>query len=548
MSTDKNNIRFKELEKIYGKVSPFEFKDRLIGLAEGQEKKSAHILLDAGRGNPNWTAAAPREAFFALGMFAVEETRRVWNEGDLAGMPHRQGIYERLNIYIKSHIETQGIDLLKRIIEFGIIVEGFNPDAWVQELVDGIIGDNYPVPGRMLLHIEKVVHDYLISELCYNDAPSGKFKLFAVEGATAAMCYIFDSLISNRLLSQGDRIAVMAPIFTPYLEIPHLPRYDFDVIEISASEITEDGTHTWQYPDSEIEKLKDPKIKALFIVNPSNPPSVAMRSKSVDLIKNIVSNYNPNLMIISDDVYGTFVDGFRSLIAVIPFNTMGVYSFSKNFGATGWRLGTIALHEYNIFDRLLGKLPEEIKAELDNRYSALSTDPEKICFIDRIVADSRKVALNHTAGLSTPQQVQMAFFAAFSIIDKDSSYKQLIKAICHRRQRILFSSLGLDLREDKYDAAYYTEFDLLEWAYHNFGSEFAGFLQKNYKPVDILYRLAEESSIVLLSGGGFHGPEWSIRISLANLEDKSYAEIGISLHRILEEYVDNWKNILKHSN
>ena len=28
--------------------------------------------------------------------------------------------------------------------------------------------------------------------------------------------------------------------------------------------------------------------------------------------------------------------------------------------------------------------------------------------IDRMVADSRAVALNHTAGLSTPQQVHMA--------------------------------------------------------------------------------------------------------------------------------------------
>ena len=133
----------------------------------------------------------------------------------------------------------------------------------------------------MLKHIEKVVHDYLIQELCYNEPPERKFKLFAVEGATAAMCYIFDSLIANNILSKGDKIALMAPIFTPYLEIPHLPRYNFEVVEILADEITEDGTHTWQYPSTEIEKLNDPTIKALFIVNPSNPPSVAMKPETV---------------------------------------------------------------------------------------------------------------------------------------------------------------------------------------------------------------------------------------------------------------------------
>ena len=47
------------------------------------------------------------------------------------------------------------------------------------------------------------------------------------------MCYIFDSLENNHLLNKGDKIALMAPIFTPYLEIPHLPQYDFDVINIA---------------------------------------------------------------------------------------------------------------------------------------------------------------------------------------------------------------------------------------------------------------------------------------------------------------------------
>ena len=156
-------------------------------------------------------------------------------------------------------------------------------------------------------------------------------------------------------------------------------------------------------------------IKALFIVNPSNPPSVAMKPETVRTqLKSIVKKDNPNLMIISDDVYGTFVDNFRSLMADLPYNSIGVYSFSKYFGVTGWRLGTIALYEDNVFDKLLRELPEDKKERARRRYSALSTNPEEILFIDRIVADSRQVALNHTAGLSTPQQVQMAFFSVFA--------------------------------------------------------------------------------------------------------------------------------------
>lgn len=540
---DKPNVQLKEIEKIYGKVSPFEFKDRLISLAKGVGKeKSAHTLLDAGRGNPNWTAATPREAFFTFGQFAVEETRRVWNVNDLAGMPKKNGIAERFKAFIEAHSDWPGTKLLNDIIDYGVKREGFNPDDWIYELADGIIGDNYPVPDRMLIHIEQIVHEYLVQEMCYNKPPTGKFNIFAVEGATAAMCYIFDSLIANELLARGDKIALMTPIFTPYLEIPLLPRYNFEVVYIKATELSQDGTHTWQYPKSELDKLSDTSIKALFVVNPSNPPSVAINPESVDYITSIVNNHNPNIMIISDDVYGTFVDNFRSLMADLPYNTIGVYSFSKYFGVTGWRLGTIALHENNVFDKLLKELPENLKKELNQRYCALSTTPNEIPFIDRIVADSRQVALNHTAGLSTPQQVQMAFFCAFALLDKENNYKNLTKDICRRRQKLLFEGLGLDLRKDPYDAAYYTEFDLLEWACQNYGNEFAEYLQKNHKPVDILFRLAQESSIVLLSGNGFHAPEWSIRISLANLSDDSYSKIGEVLHKVLEEYVSLWNS------
>ncbi|GIM30458.1 aminotransferase [Clostridium polyendosporum] len=539
------NIQREEIERVYGKISPFEFKDKLINLAKGHREKSVRTLLDAGRGNPNWTAATPRESFFTFGQFAVEETRRVWNEGDLAGMPQKAGIAERLKTYLEIHQDAPGAELLKNIIDYGINAQGFDPDAWVYELADGIIGDNYPVPDRMLVHVEKVTHDYLIQEMCYNKPPAGRFHLFAVEGATAAMCYIFDTLIANELLSIGDKIALMTPIFTPYLEIPLLPRYDFNVAKIEAKEMTDDGTHTWQYPKSELDKLCDPTIKALFVVNPSNPPSTAIKPESVNELTEIVKNYNPNLMIISDDVYGTFVDEFRSLVADLPFNTIGVYSFSKYFGVTGWRLGTIALHEDNVFDKLLRELPRDKKEELKKRYSALSTNPEEIRFIDRIVADSRQVALNHTAGLSTPQQVQMAFFVVFALLDKENKYKQLTIDICRRRKQLLFDGLGLDWRRDPYDTCYYTQFDLLEWANYYYGKEFAEYLQENYKPVDVLFRLAEESSIVLLSGGGFHGPEWSIRISLANLSDECYSKIGELLHKILDEYVISWKKTLE---
>ena len=48
------------------------------------------------------------------------------------------------------------------------------------------------------------------------------------------MCYLFKSLKANRLLNPGDTIALATPIFTPYLEMPHLEDYGLKMVFIPA--------------------------------------------------------------------------------------------------------------------------------------------------------------------------------------------------------------------------------------------------------------------------------------------------------------------------
>ncbi len=120
-----------------------------------------------------------------------------------------------------------------------------------------------------------------------------------------------------------------------------------------------------------------------------------------------------------------------------------MYSFSKYFGATGWRLGVIAAHKNNVFDHALAQLPESAKKALDHRYRSLLPDVRSLKFIDRLVADSRVVALNHTAGLSTPQQVQMVLFSLFALMDEADAYKQALKQLIRRREATLYRELGM---------------------------------------------------------------------------------------------------------
>lgn len=533
--------REQELEQL----SPFELKDNLIGLASDQQKELTRTMLNAGRGNPNWIATTPRESFFLLGQFGLDECKLAMNNPvGMAGIPQIEGIAKRFESFLQQNKDHSGVALLQKLYNYGINKHKFNADAWVHELAEGIIGDQYPSPVRMLKHVEVIVHDYLIQEMCgRNPIRNGKYDLFAVEGGTAAMCYIFDSLVENLLLKKGDKIALGIPAFTPYLEIPELARYQFKVTYIHATAKDKDGNSTFQYPDEELDKLGDRSIKAFFIINPSNPTSVEMADKSRKYLIKVVKNLNPNLMILTDDVYGTFVQGFNSLMNELPQNTLCVYSFSKYFGATGWRLGVIALYEDNIYDDMLSAIPDKDKQRLSKLYESLTLRPEKLKFIDRLVADSRQVALNHTAGLSLPQQMQMMLFAAFAILDEKNRYKEACIKLINDRYNLLWQGMNMPIIPDPERAAYYCEIDIREWAMKNYGNEFVAFLEKNFEPVDIVFRLAEKSSIVLLNGGGFAGPEWSVRVSLANLENNDYKIIGKELAETMQDYVDAWKSI-----
>ncbi len=533
----------REKERKLENLSPFELKNSLIDLASEANHRFSNSMLNAGRGNPNWIATFPREAFFTLGLFGIEECRRVKNkDSGRAGTPKKKNIGSRFEAFLDENPDLPGINLLKNIYWYGLDVHHFDKDNWAMELTEGVLGNQYPFPVRILEHTEKIIHDYLIKEMCNGEIPPGtkKYDLFATEGGTAAICYIFDSLIDNFLLQKGDTIALGVPAFTPYLEIPALERYNFKMVRIHGSAKNKDGEATFQYPETELDKLQDQSIKCLFVINPSNPTSVAIDQNSLDYLVKTVREYNPCLMIITDDVYGTFVPGFQSLIRFLPRNTICVYSFSKYFGATGWRLGVIALDEENVYDEMLSRLSAEKKDHIKRLYESLSLHPLQLKFIDRLVADSRRVALNHTAGLSLPQQIQMMLFAAFALLDQKNNYKKSCIRLINKRYHLLWEGLNIPVIPDPNRAGYYCEFDVMEWAIRRHGKEFGDYLQLNFEPVDILFRLAEETAIVLLNGGGFGGPAWSVRVSLANLRDENYRTIGKALNKILNEYIELW--------
>jgi aspartate 4-decarboxylase len=516
----------------YETLSPFEIKNDLAKVAARTSKAAQVAYLNAGRGNPNWIATEPRSAFFLLGQFAISESQRTMSlPAGVGGMAKAPGIAARLSAWLDDHAGAPGVPLLQKAVPWAIERFAFEPDAFVHELVDAILGDNYPVPDRMLVHNEQIVREYLQWAMCGDPRPAGRFDLYAVEGGTAAMCYLFKSLKANRLLNAGDTIAMVTPIFTPYLEMPHLEDYGLHIVTIPARQ-----EQRWQFTDADLAPLLDRAVKALFVVNPGNPYAVALSRESIAAIGRVLDQ-RPDLIILTDDVYGTFVPGFRSLLGEFPRNTIGVYSYSKYFGCSGWRLGVIALHENNILDEKIAALPADVLQALDRRYGPLSLTPRSIRFIDRIVADSRDIALNHTAGLSLPQQVMMTLFSLAELCDEGKAYQRSCTEILRRRVEATITGLDIVVPPNPLFDGYYGLIDFQFWLRQYGGDDVARWVEANIHPLDIVFRLAEDHGIVLLNGGGFDAPDWSVRVSFANLDDEVYESIGRAVRAIARSYV-----------
>ncbi len=508
--------------------SPFEIKNLLIDRAKKACQSKGCTYLNAGRGNPDFLNTTARLGFALLLQFAAQEAAS--KTPDVGYRVRKKGLAERLSAFTQGNQDQPGGRFLHAAVSYALSELSLDPDEAAFQFVDCVQGDFYPDPPRIYPLTEAVVNDYLARVVFSGKPPKGKFSLFATEGATAAMIYIFNSLKENRILNPGDTVAIVTPIFSPYLELPLLADYGLKTVYIAGSE-----DMGWQIPDSEVAKLKDPSVKALYMVNPTNPTSVSLNEDTVKRMSETIRKHNPDMVIISDTVYASFVDNFSTFGAYLPENILGVYSFSKYFGVTGWRLGVVMVHENCVVDRLIKALPQKDQALLDMRYRLTSTQPREILFDERLEIDSRQVALAHTGGLSGPQQIGMCLFALFELLDTQFAYKKSIMDILKKRWAALYNALELEEPKGDNLSRYYALIDLGRLAEAKKGKAFADKMMQGHA-LDFLFRLADDHGTVCLPGNGFAGPEWSLRVALANISEKQCATVGTNILKVLDSY------------
>jgi aspartate 4-decarboxylase len=130
----------------------------------------------------------------------------------------------------------------------------------------------------------------------------------------------------------------------------------------------------------------------------------------------------------------------------------------------------------------------------------------------------------------------MSLFSLVELMDTEKVYQKACREIVYRRIHTLLEGLGLQPPPNPLYDAYYGLIDFEFWAKKNLGPEAVEYLKKNVHPLDLAFRLAEDRGIVLLNGSGFDAPDWSLRVSLANLPDEVYEDIGRGVRSIARGY------------
>ena len=181
----------------------------------------------------------------------------------------------------------------------------------------------------------------------------------AVEGLTAAVLAVIDP---------GDEVIFPSPTYSTHIQ---------EVILASGKPVIvpliEEKSFTWDI--DAVRAAITPKTKAIMYCSPNNPTGTVFNEKQLRELADIA--LENNLMIITDEAYEYFIydDNKHFSIGSIPEmkkNVISVFTFTKNYAMTGWRIGYLHADEEIIPQITKAHIPLAICAPVVSQYAALA--------------------------------------------------------------------------------------------------------------------------------------------------------------------------------
>ncbi len=157
----------------------------------------------------------------------------------------------------------------------------------------------------------------------------------SIEGITATIMAI---------TNPGDEVIIPEPTYTSYREVINLAACKPIFVPL-------DEERGWGFNIEEYKKAITKNTKAIFYCNPNNPTGTIYSKEQLMELADLAKKNK--LFLISDEVYKDFIYDQKSFfsLAQIPElrdRVIRIFSFSKAFAMTGWRIGYLHSDEKNI--------------------------------------------------------------------------------------------------------------------------------------------------------------------------------------------------------
>jgi len=214
--------------------------------------------------------------------------------------------------------------------------------AAIEAIEKGKVAKYSLSPGT--LEFREVVAQYLEKENKFFDFEK---EIIATAGSIEA---ITATLLA--ILDPGDEVLIPDPTYTSYQPAIRVAKGVPVFVPLNE-------THHWALDIEKFEKLITPRTKAFLFCNPNNPTGTIFSRNQLHALAQLAIKHN--FYILSDEVYKDFVfsdegstfvrtkvkPSLYSLAELrgIRDRLIYIFSFSKAYAMTGWRIAYLATHQ-----------------------------------------------------------------------------------------------------------------------------------------------------------------------------------------------------------
>jgi aminotransferase len=298
-------------------------------------------------------------------------------------------------------------DKIDGVVNLGIGQPDFDTPVHIRDAAKTALDQGYTryPPASGFADLRAVVAKKLAQENKIQADPDAEIFI-----SVGAMQGIFNIML--HLLNTGDEVLVVDPGYDYYSQIR---LFGGVPVRIAARE-----ENRFKIDPEEVEKAITPKTKAFILNTPSNPTGAIFDRDILEQVASICQKHG--IMVISDEPYEHILFDNNEHVSIASLDgmqdlTVSIYTLSKSYAMTGWRVGYVAAHKAIIAE--MEKLMEHMVsgvASMAQRAALAAIDGSQDC-VKQMVAKYAKRrdlvidGLNSIKGISciTPESTFYAF-------------------------------------------------------------------------------------------------------------------------------------------